>query len=68
MTCVQMGGPATCTATISGATPDEMVQNGTKHLQEAHPEMAESMKTMTKEVRDKWFAEFMEKWKNTADM
>ena len=68
MTCVQMGGPATCTATISGNTADEMVANGMKHVTEAHPEMAESMKTMPKETTEAWRAEFQGKWDAAAEM
>lgn len=68
LTCVQMGGPDTCTATISGATPEEMVQNGMKHVAEVHPKMAEDMKTMPKEVGDKWMAEFKEKFAAAPEM
>jgi hypothetical protein len=68
MTCVEMGGPATCSAMISGNTPDEMVGNGMKHLAEAHPKMVEDMKTMPKEVGDKWRAEFQEKWDAAPEM
>ncbi len=47
MTCAQMGG--TCEAEIMGATPEEMMANGMKHLEEAHPEMAEKVKSMPKD-------------------
>lgn len=62
MTCAQMGGPADCDVVISGSTPEEMVDNGMKHLKKAHPEMAEQMNTMPKEAGEKWMAEFREKW------
>lgn len=62
-----MGGPATCSAVISGNTPDEMVANGMKHVGQAHPKMAEDMKTMPKETGDKWMAEFKEKWAATPE-
>ena len=68
MTCTQMGGPDSCDAVISGNTPDEMVQNGMEHVNTAHPKMAEDMKTMPREVGEKWMAEFQEKWKATPDM
>ena len=42
LTCAQMGGG--CDAKISGSTPDEMMANGMTHLEEAHPEMAASVK------------------------
>jgi len=62
MTCAQMGGPADCTATISGATPDEMIKNGMTHLNEAHPQMVKDMEAMPKETMDKWREEFQQKW------
>ena len=42
MTCAQMGGE--CDANITGNTPDEMMMNGMKHLEEAHPKMAADVK------------------------
>ena len=62
-----MGGPATCSAVITGNTPDEMVANGAKHVDAAHPEMADNMKTMSKEDNDKWMAGFKAKWASTPD-
>ena len=38
MTCRQMGGM--CDEQIKGNTSEEMIANGMKHLEEAHPEMA----------------------------
>ena len=67
MTCAQMGGPTTCVAVLSGNTPDEMVADGTKHVNEAHPEIAEMMKTMSKEDMDKWMADFHTKWAQAPD-
>ena len=63
-----MGGPADCTAVISGNTPQEMIDNGIKHVTEAHPTMAEDMKTMSKETNDQWTADFEKKWAATPDM
>ena len=68
MTCAQMGGPSDCNTMISGSTPEEMVANGMKHLTQAHPKMAEDMKMMSKEVGDKWMAEFKAKWDTTPEM
>jgi predicted small metal-binding protein len=42
LTCAQMGGP--CEAQITGSTEEEMMANGMKHLEEAHPEMAADVK------------------------
>lgn len=60
LTCAQMGGPDTCTAVISGATPEEMAANGMTHVNEAHPDMAENIKKMSKEEMDKWMNEFLD--------
>ena len=42
MTCAQMGG--TCDTPITASTADEMLANGMKHLEEAHTDMAASIK------------------------
>ena len=68
MTCAQMGGPATCDAVISGDTPEAMIANGMVHLKEAHPDMAEGMKTAPKETMEKWRADFQQKWDATPAM
>lgn len=39
-----MGGE--CDTPITGATAEEMMTNGMKHLEEAHPEMAANVKAM----------------------
>jgi hypothetical protein len=57
-----MGGPATCTAVLKGNTPEEMVADGMKHVEEAHPEMAVDIKKMTPEEMGKWMAEFKPKF------
>lgn len=44
LTCAQMGGM--CETEIHGATAEEMMGNGMKHLEEAHPEMAANIKAM----------------------
>lgn len=68
MTCPQMGGPATCTAVLSGNTEEELLANGTKHVNAVHPEIAGQMKTMSKADNDKWTADFHEKWEATPEM
>jgi predicted small metal-binding protein len=67
MTCAQMGGP--CEAKITGNTPDEMMTNGMKHLESAHPEMAADMKAMSKDdpKMTEWNKKFQEDWANTPD-
>ncbi|MDB5194510.1 MAG: hypothetical protein JWN50_524 [Parcubacteria group bacterium] len=39
-----MGGK--CDVKITGSTEDEMMANGMKHMEEAHPEMAADIKKM----------------------
>lgn len=60
MTCAQMGGM--CDAKVQGATPDEMMANGMKHLEEAHPEMAANIKTMPQDapMMVEWSKKFMD--------
>jgi hypothetical protein len=68
MTCPAMGGPATCTAVLTGNTAEEMAANGTTHVMQAHPEMAESMKAMSQEDKDKWMADFKPKFNAAPEM
>jgi predicted small metal-binding protein len=62
MTCAQIGGM--CDEKLSGATPDELIANGMKHLEEKHPEMAESIKTMSPEdpMLLEWKQKFDAEW------
>lgn len=62
MTCAAAGGPATCTAVITGNTVDEMLASGMKHVTEAHPEMAADIKKMSKEDMAKFMIEFKSKF------
>jgi predicted small metal-binding protein len=59
MTCAQMGG--TCETKITGSTPDEMMMNGMKHLESAHPEMATQVKATPKDDPSmvEWNKKFM---------
>lgn len=66
LTCSQMGGP--CNAPISGNSFEEISDNGMKHLQQAHPEMAEQMKNMTKEEGDAWAAKVMPMYEAAPEM
>ena len=66
MTCTQMGGP--CETMLSGETAEEIVANGTKHVTETHPEIAEKMNAMSAEEKATWMTDFQAKWDQTADM
>ncbi len=59
MTCAQMGGP--CETAITGATEEEMMANGMKHLEAAHPEMAAGVKAAS--PTDPMMVSWMEKFK-----
>ena len=67
MTCMQMGGP--CEEKIMGATPDEMMMNGMKHMEMAHPDMAADIKAMPKDDPKMvaWSEKFMKDWATTPD-
>ena len=62
-----MGGP--CDAAISGNTPEEMMGNGMKHIEGAHPEMAADIKAMpeTDPKMVEWSKKFHETWASTPD-
>lgn len=66
MTCRQMTGP--CDEQITGSTPDEMMQNGEKHIREmaatgdeGHIAAVKMMEDAGKnpEAMKTWFDEFM---------
>lgn len=65
MTCKEMGG--TCEEVIVGATPEEMTQNGAKHVEASHPDILAQMKAMTSEQNEAWQAEFLKKWEAKAE-
>ena len=62
-----MGGM--CDEKILGETPDAMIAAGMVHIEEAHPEMAASIKTMPKEDPKmvEWHEQFMTTWENTPE-
>ncbi len=62
MTCAQMGGPSACDAVISGNTPEEMINNGMTHLNQAHPQMVADMQSKPKQTMENRRAEFQKKW------
>ncbi len=59
MTCKELGGE--CDEKIHGSTPDEMMANGMKHLEVAHPKMAADIKAMpmTDPAMVAWSEKFM---------
>jgi len=62
-----MGGM--CDAPISANSYDEMMANGMKHLEEAHPEMAANVKAMpeTDPKMVQWEKDFKKTWAETPD-
>lgn len=62
MTCSQMGGP--CDTKVTGSTPEEMMMNGMKHMEENHPDMAAEVKAMAKDdpIMVAWNEKFMKDW------
>lgn len=62
-----MGGPATCTTTFAGSTPEEVVADAMKHVEAAHPELAAQVKAMTPEETTKWMEEFRGKFAALPD-
>jgi predicted small metal-binding protein len=62
MTCAEIGGPATCTVSFSAETPEKMIDQSWEHIQQAHPELAKTIKSNSKEMNDEWMAEFKEKF------
>lgn len=65
MTCTQMGGM--CEERMSAETEDGMIAEGMKHLQAAHPEMAESIKSLDKNdpMIISWAEKFHADWEAT---
>ena len=68
MTCTQMGGM--CEEKITGSTRDEMMMNGMKHLEVAHPEMAANVKAMpeTDPMMVSWVEKFNKDFDATPEM
>ena len=68
-----MGGPAACTAEISGETADEMAMNGSKHIMEAaagdaeHMKMKEMMDNSSEDEKATWKKEFQGKFDAAPD-
>lgn len=62
-----MGG--TCDAAISAASKDEMLSKGMAHLDEAHPEMAATVKAMPTDdpMMVEWQQKFDAAWEATPE-
>lgn len=62
MTCIQLGG--TCEARITGDTPEEIIKNGMKHLENNHSEIADRIKDMAANDPEmvEWNKKFMKDW------
>jgi hypothetical protein len=65
--CGDMGGPVDCDEVITGSTAQEMIDNGWKHLQSAHPEQAKNIMSNPKDVNDKWMSDFKDNFANLED-
>lgn len=70
--CKAMGG--VCDTEITGETADELMANGKQHVHdaadggdEAHKEVIERMKSMSKEGHDKWAEDFTNKFETLED-
>lgn len=63
-----MGGP--CDAKITGSTPDEMMANGMKHLEAAHPKMAADVKASspTDPMMVEWNKKFKQDFEAAPEM
>jgi predicted small metal-binding protein len=67
ITCAQMGGM--CDAEMKAGSKDEMMSVAMNHLEEAHPEMAATVKAMpaTDPAMVKWSEDFDKTWEATPD-
>ena len=67
MTCKDLGGM--CDHPVSGDTEEALMMNGMKHLEEAHPEMATSVKAMPHDDPKmvEWVEMFKKKWAETPE-
>lgn len=66
--CSAMGGPATCTTTFSGNTPEEVVKNAMDHVMAEHPDLAAQIKGMSAEETTKWMEDFKTKFAALPEM
>lgn len=62
-----MGGPADCNVIITGANAQEMIGSGWEHVKMAHPETAATISANSKEMNDKWMADFSANFESLQD-
>lgn len=67
LTCAQMGGM--CETAVSAETRDELMQKGMAHVEEAHPDMAASIKSMSLSdpLMVEWQHKFDKTWEETPE-
>jgi len=67
MTCAELGGM--CEERISAETPDEMIAQGMKHLEDKHQGMAATVKAMPEDdpTMVAWGEKFMKNWESTPE-
>ena len=56
--CKDLGGPATCDEVLKGETAEEIISNGWRHIEGAHPELAENIRNNPQDVNDRWMNDF----------
>lgn len=62
MTCKQLGG--TCGYKIIANTPEEIIKNGMKHVEENHPEVTRKMEDISYEESRNWKHLFTKVWQS----
>lgn len=67
MQCSDMGG-GDCREMIQGNTAEEIVDNGMRHVESAHPEMAKRIAAMSDKEKGKWMADFKKKFDALPEM
>ena len=67
ITCNELGGPDTCHEVFKGETPEQIIEAGWKHVQEAHPDVAQNIMNNGQEANDKWMEEFKQKFPSLQD-
>lgn len=56
--CAQMGGPATCTFTVTAETSEDAVNKMMEHVKTTHPDLAADIQKMSAEETTKWMENF----------
>jgi predicted small metal-binding protein len=66
--CADMGGPATCTFSVTAATPEQAVDKMMGHVKTAHPDLAADIKKMSSEETSKWMEDFKKQFAAAPEM